>query len=234
MARGMVLMNEYIIPLKKLYEAHADPQTAGPMARYMRDKFEFLGIKTPQRKALFKQFLAENGLPPAEELERVIRDLWHLPQREYQYSGQALLEKMKRTVTPDHVPLLEYLVVTKSWWDTVDALASHQVGDFMLRYPDRRDPILMKWRSAEDFWLRRTTLLFQLRYKDNTDVGLLFELINENLGSKEFFINKAIGWALREYSKTDADAVIRFVRQTPLEPLSEREALKWVKNKGIL
>ena len=98
-------------------------------------------------------------------------------------------------------------------------------------------PMATTWISRGRFarvWLRRTTLLFQLRYKDQTDEALLYALINENLGSKEFFINKAIGWALREYSKTNAASVIDFVERTPLEPLSEREAVKWLKNKNLL
>jgi 3-methyladenine DNA glycosylase AlkD len=227
-------MSDYILPLQALFTENADPEQAKPMAKYMRDQFEYLGIKTPQRNALFKQFLAENGLPPADELQPVVRQLWQQPAREYQYVALGLLEKMKKQVTPEHIPLLEYLVVTKSWWDTVDGLAANAVGGLFTRHPQARDASIERWRHEENFWIRRTTLLFQLRYKHNTDEDLLFSLINENLGSDEFFINKAIGWALREYSKSNPTAVIEFVDRTPLVPLSRREALKWMKNKGLL
>lgn len=225
-------MNDYLNPLVALFEENADPETAVPMAKYLRDQFEMLGIKTPQRKALTKQFLSEYGLPPVEELEEIVRDLWALPQREFQYTALQLLGRMKRYVTPEHIPLFEYQITTKSWWDTVDGLAANQVGGVLARFPETREPTIEAWRYSDDFWLRRTTLLFQLRYKDKTDEALLFALINDNLGSKEFFINKAIGWALREYSKTNSTAVIDFVERTPLEPLSAREALKWMKKQS--
>ncbi len=227
-------MNEYLIPLIDLFVEHADEETAAPMAKYMREQFAFLGIKTPQRKALLKKYIKAHGLPPVEDLDEIARQMWDLDAREFQYVAMSLLDRMKKHIGPEHRPLIEHLIVTKSWWDTVDGLASHQVGDLLSRFPALKEPVIGKWRGSDNFWLRRTTLLFQLRYKDQTDEDLLFALIGENLGSKEFFINKAIGWALREYSKTDAGAVIDFVRQTPLEPLSEREALKWLKNKGVL
>lgn len=219
-------MNEYLIPLIDLMEKHADAETAEPMAKYMRNQFTYLGIKTPQRKEILKQFISRHGLPPADKLETIGRDLWALPQREYQYLALSFLERMKRQVGPAHIPLLEYLLITKSWWDTVDGLAANSVGGLITRFPETKDSIIKSWRGSDNFWLRRTTLLFQLRYKGETDEALLFALINENLGSKEFFINKAIGWALREYSKTNPQAVIDFVERTPLAPLSEREALK--------
>jgi 3-methyladenine DNA glycosylase AlkD len=141
---------------------------------------------------------------------------------------------MRKHVSSDHVPLLERLITTKSWWDTIDGLASHAIGELFLRYPDARDGTVARWRSSDNFWLRRTTLLFQLGYKDKTDEALLFSLIEENLDSKEFFIQKAIGWILREYSKTAPNVVQDYVAKTALAPLSEREALKWMKNKGML
>ena len=225
-------MSDYLLPLQALFMDNADPEQAVPMAKYMRNKFEYLGIKTPLRKALFKQFLASYGLPSNDELPAIVRHLWQLPQREYQYTALGFLHKMKQQVTPDSIPLVEFLIVTKSWWDTVDGLASHVVGGLFARYPQARDPSIARWRHDESMWLRRTTLIFQLSYKNNTDERLLFSLINDNLGSSEFFINKAIGWALREYSKSNPTAVIEFVDNTPLAPLSRREALKWMKNKG--
>ena len=124
------------------------------------------------------------------------------------------------------------LITTESWWDTVDGLAANQVGGVIARFPKIRDEHIGRWWQQENFWLRRTTLLFQLRYKDKTDEDLLFALIGENLTDKEFFIQKAIGWSLREYSKSNPTAVQQFVATTELSPLAHREALKWMKNKG--
>lgn len=227
-------MNDYLIPLKTLFEEHANPEQAGPMAQYMRNQFPFLGLKSPQGGALFKQFIAASGLPQPAELEAIVWGLWQMPEREYQYVAQDLLHRMRKHVTPHHLPLLERLITTKSWWDTVDGLASHAVVGLFTRHPEVRDSIITRWRSSDNFWLRRTTLLFQLGYKDKTDEALLFSLIEQNLESKEFFIQKAIGWILREYSKSAPEVVQAYVAQTALAPLSKREALKWMKNQGMV
>lgn len=227
-------MHTYTQSLQALLSQHANPADAGPMAQYMRNQFSFLGIKTPARSALLKTFSAEHGLPPLADLEMIVRDLWQLPEREYQYSALTLLSKLEKKLPPDFITALEYLIVTKSWWDTVDTLAGNVLATHFGRFPQVRDEMIARWRASDNFWLRRTTLLFQLSYKTNTDTDLLFALIRENLDADEFFIQKAIGWALREYSKTDATAVTQFVAATPLAPLSAREALKWLKNQGRL
>ena len=222
-------MNDYTQSLQTLFSQHTNAADAAPMAKYMRDLFPYLGLKKPIRAALLKQFIAANGLPPLADLETILHDLWQLPEREYQYNALDLLDKLQKKLPPDFTGVLEYLIVTKSWWDTVDLIAGHAVATHFARFPQVRDETVARWRSSDNFWLRRTTLLFQLHYKANTDTDLLFALIRENLDSDEFFIQKAIGWALREYSKTDATAVTKFVAVTPLAPLSAREALKWLK-----
>lgn len=219
-------MNTYILPLVSLFESHADPAQAAPMKKYMRDQFEYLGIKTPERRELSKQFREKYGLPPVAELDAILRDLWSLPQREYQYTAIGLLERLAEQIPPDFIQTIEYLIVTKSWWDTVDSLAGEIVGIHFRRFPKVREKTLAKWRKSDNFWLRRTCILFQLNYKEEMDFPLLCEIIRENLGSDEFFINKAIGWALRQYARTDPKAVKKFVKATPLEPLSRREAMK--------
>lgn len=227
-------MHDYLQPLVALFEQNANAATAVPMTQYMRNQFPFLGLKSPERKALFKQFMAQSGLPQPPDLETIVWDLWQLPQREYQYCAQDLLQRMRKHITPDFVPLLQRLITTKSWWDTMDGLANHAVGDLFMRYPETCSATVAQWRRSPDFWLRRTTLLFQLGYKAKTDEALLFSLIEENLDSDEFFIQKAIGWILREYSKTAPDVVQHYVAETNLAPLSQREALKWMKNKGMI
>lgn len=221
-------MHPYLRPLAQSFEANQNPALAEPMARYMRNHFSFLGLKSVRRRELLREFWAAHGLPPTAELPSILHDLWALEPREFQYAGLDLLDKTGRQHTADFLDLFQTLITTKSWWDTVDALASHAVGRLCRRFPPLIESHIGRWRTAENIWLRRTTLLFQLGYKEGTNANLLFALIRENLDSKEFFIQKAIGWGLREYSKSDAAAVTRFVAETPLPPLSQREALKWL------
>jgi 3-methyladenine DNA glycosylase AlkD len=218
-------MHPYVATIKTLLEQHADPGQAGPMKKYMRDQFEYLGIKSPQVRTLFRQTIRELGLPAVEDLDEIVRDLWDLPQREYQYLAIGLMERLEKKLPSGAIKTLEYMITHKSWWDTVDNI-SHVVGVHFKRYPAVRERYLTKWRASKDFWLRRTVILFQLDYKEETDFELLQELIQENLGSNEFFINKAIGWSLRQYARIDPEAVKKFVKSTPLHPLSKREAMK--------
>ena len=219
-------MHAYLVPMKVLFEKNADAAQAAPMKKYMRDQFEYLGIKTPQNAALQKQFYAEYGLPEVSELDSILRDLWALPQREFQYVGLGLLNKLEKKLPAQYIKTIEYLIVTKSWWDTVDAIAGHTVGTHFRRFPELREKYLPRWRVSKNIWLRRTAILFQLNYKKETDFELLCDIICENLDSKEFFINKAIGWVLRQYARVNPNAVSKFVKSTPLHPLSRREAMK--------
>ena len=222
---------DYLHPLLDRLEANANPAEAVPMARYMRDQFSFYGIKTPQRRLLVREFLAEQGLPPPDLLKPVVLTLWQRPQRECQYIAVGLLERGSKRLDIPVVGLLERLIVTKSWWDTVDSLAGGLAGEQFRRFPEARAAALPRWRASDNIWLRRSAILFQLGYKKETDVDLLLAIVEENKASGEFFIQKAIGWALREYSKTKPDLVVDFVEQTELPPLSRREALKWLQRR---
>ena len=222
-------MSDYLQPLITSMAEAADAHNAAQMAAYLRNQFPFLGIKSPQRRELLKAFLREYGPPALDDTASVAKELWGQTVREHQYNALDILRRQQKKLGPEFVPTLEWLIITKSWWDTVDGLASNIAGPIFAGYPETRATAVRQWRSVENIWLRRTTLLFQLKYKDKTDAPLLFSLIEENLLDKEFFIQKAIGWALREYSKTDETAVREFVANTELSPLAEREALKWLK-----
>ena len=223
-------MHNYIKPLVELFQRNANAANAEPMAKYMKYLFPYLGIKTPERRVLLKQFYKDNEKPEITELKPVILELWELPEREFQYCALGMLQLHKNKFDASFIELYEQLITTKSWWDTVDAIAANLVGSLFKKYPEMIKPHTEKWQASGNMWLQRTALLFQLNYKADTDVELMFAFIRRNLGSKEFFINKAIGWILREYSKTDARVVIDFVENTALAPLSQREALKWLKN----
>ncbi len=225
-------MHSYARQIKALFSAHADPKQAAPMKRYMRDQFEYLGLKGPKLGELLRQHITEHGLPDLADLDGILRDLWALPQREYQYAATSILSRCENRLPAGFIRTLEYLLVTKPWWDTVDTIATGTVGVHFKRYPKVKARYLAKWRKSKNFWLRRACILFQLNYKTETDFTLMQEIIRENLGSKEFFINKAIGWALRQYTRVDPQGVRRFVAETPLNPLSAREALAWLNHTG--
>ncbi len=219
-------MHPYVTSLKTLFEQNADPILAAPMKKYMREQFEYLGIKSPQFKTLMKEFLAAHGLPPVHELDIILRELWTLPQREFQYAATSFLGRSEKELPAKFIKTIEYMLVTKSWWDTVDTISGGPLGVHFRRFPEVREEYLANWRASDNFWLRRATILFQLNYKKETDFNLLCEIICENLDSREFFINKAIGWSLRQYARVDPKAVTKFVKSTALHPLSRREAMK--------
>ena len=135
---------------------------------------------------------------------------------------------MKKLWVKQDIQLFEKLIVEKSWWDTVDYLANHIIGPWFKKYPESIPAITSRWNKSKNIWLQRSSLLFQLKYKKETDTALLKSYILNLVGSKEFFVKKAIGWVLREYSKTNGDYVRKFVKDHPLQPLSAKEALKWL------
>lgn len=218
---------DFIHDLKEAFEALALPQNAGPMEAYMKNRFPFLGIKTTERRTVFKELLKRHREEISQNARAVSQELWALPQREYHYCAvEVLIEATKKGFDKSEISLFEKMVITNSWWDTVDVIAKYLAGGYLKQYPERRGQVIGNFSSSENMWLNRTAILFQLGYKKDTDEGLLFRECEKHKGSKEFFIRKAIGWALREYAKTNPEAVKTFVATAGLSPLSEREALK--------
>lgn len=214
--------------LATLFEKHRNEANAGPMENYMRGKFPFLGIKTPLRRELEKQFFKETGILKEPFDRDFVCALWEKEEREYQNAALDYIGKSLNKLEKTDLPFLERLIITKSWWDTVDMLASHAVGKVAEKHPEVIAETIDGWAQHEDLWLRRTAILFQLKYKDKTDAELLYRYIRMNAGSKEFFIQKAIGWALREYSKTNPASVKAFIEGQELAPLSVREGSKYL------
>jgi 3-methyladenine DNA glycosylase AlkD len=226
-------LNPYIESLRALLQPAGDASIAEKQKKYMRSKFEFAGLPSPLLQKVMRHFLAEHGMPPPESLGEIIRELWDQPEREFQYAGMQLLDKMKKEFGASHLGLLEFMITQKSWWDTIDFIAANLVGTHLQRFPTLKTSAIESWMASQNIWLQRTALIFQLKYKHDTDTELLFDLIERLSGSDEFFIRKAIGWALREYSKTNPMAVIKFANSHQLKPLSRKEALRRI-DPGIL
>lgn len=212
--------------IQRVFTKAAQPEIAAGQAAYMKNQFAFHGIKTPLRRKLQKPFLQKEALPAQGKLEAVVQKLWALPEREYQYFAQELVQKYARRFHVGDLALLEYMITTKPWWDTVDFIASHLVAEYFRKYPELRSEVTSRWLDSGNIWLQRSTMLFQLHYKEETDYQFLALVINRLLGSNEFFINKAIGWALRQYARIDPYWVKNFAARTELNSLSRREALK--------
>jgi len=221
-------MNTYLLPLLSDFETRRNPENAYWMKKYMKNQFEFYGIKTPDRRVLFKSFLKKYGMPSAG-LEPVIRECWANEYRDWQYIAISLLLEYIKKPEKDIIGLLEFMIINKSWWDTVDGIAGWLVGPLFQKYPDLIKPKTNQWMNSGNIWLQRTCLLYQLTYKKNTDTDILFRFIELLSGETSFWIRKAIGWVLREYSKTDPEAVVKFVNSHQLSALSRKEALRRVR-----
>ena len=207
-----------------LLQNAANPDKAVEMAAYMKKRFDFLGIPTPLRRKLCKPLFKEMK-PQAPDWD-FVEACWESPYREMQYVATDYLNALVEQLTPQDLSRIELLITRKSCWDTVDAL-DKVIGGIFLNFPEIRAQ-LIHWSQHDNIWLRRVAIDCQLSLKRQTDQTLLSEVIQNNFGQSEFFINKAIGWALREYGKTNPDWVKNFVQQhkEKMAPLSVREALK--------
>lgn len=221
--------HQYIKALSIEFQKHANAKIAAKQKAYLRNQFEFYGIKTTHRREIQKPFLVKEFLPPKQDLEMIVKTLWQKPQREYHYFAQELAMKYSKKMDINDIALFEFMVTHQSWWDTVDAIATKLIGDYFKKFPQQRDRYIITWIMSEHLWLQRSAILFQLKYKNNLDTKFLSYVIHELLGSKEFFINKAIGWILRDYSRINPTWVRAFVEQTNLSNLSRKEALRLMK-----
>lgn len=221
-----------VVGLDRGFRAGADPERAGDQAAYMRDHFVFHGLTAAEYKAVasaaMKASTQRCGSEPTEaDLDALARACYERTEREWHYAAVHVLRRRVATLTPASIPLVEHLVRTHSWWDTVDAIASHVAGGIVERFPETVS-VMDEWAMSDHLWLARTAILHQLRYKEATDADRLFRYCLERADEPDFFARKAIGWALRQYARTDPDAVRAFcaTHQGRLSPLSLREARK--------
>lgn len=209
------------------FTASRNPSLALSMSRYMRGHFSFLGIQAPQRKLLQQEFINIKHNTIDWDYVDI---LYSRDEREFQYVAIDYLKKMFDKITEDDFHRLEQYIISKSWWDTVDTIAP-LIGRLTQRYPATEGYIRTYYIPHNNIWIRRVSIIYQLQYKQKTNTDMLEYSIKKNIGSKEFFINKAIGWALREYSKYNAFWVESFLLQYKeyLHSLSIREARKHIK-----
>ncbi len=220
-------MHPYAEEINRIFEVHGDRATAAAMSKYLRNKFAMYGIKRPERDDLQKKFFAIHGVPNEADLPVILKDLWRFDQRESQLFGVDLIRLLVKKQPAKFIRVIEYLIVQKSWWDTVDMLAT-SAGLLIKSHPKLTPKLPNKWMTSGNLWLQRSAILYQLKYREKTDWPLLQSYILQVAGSKEFFLEKASGWALREYSKKYPDLVAEFIQNNKLPRLTVREAVKYL------
>ncbi len=213
------------------FRKRSNSEYAEKMSTYMRGQYEYFGLKSDQRKEIQKLFFGRmNTEIEHEKRWEFVRELWENPQRELLYFAMDWVNTFKpKTLKKEDIREIHFLLTNKSWWDSVDILASNILGKYHLQFPVNQSEWLSDWRLSENFWLRRSCMIYQLKFRDKTDFELLKSLIKENLLDKEFFIQKAIGWTLRQYGKFQPVLVVEFIEQENIQGLARREALKLIK-----
>lgn len=223
-------MEAAVIELVKTFTAASNSTNARAMRAYLKDNFPFLGIKAPERNQLYKKWKSEylTACSPDHKLA-IVRQLWKLAEREYRYVAIEILTSRKKSeYTVQDILLLEELIVLDPWWDTVDLIASNAVGVYFRLFPEQIGPITTRWMLSQHLWLQRTCLLFQLKYGKETDFRLLTTFIDQVKTNREFFIQKAIGWSLRQYAKTRPESVRTYLTTAKIDGLALREASKYI------
>jgi len=220
-----------IAAIRRELKRHADPAKAPAMQAYMKSSMPYYGVQTPGLREIQRRLFAAHPLPDFETWRDTALALWRgARHREERYAAIGLtgFPAYDRFQTLATLRMYEEMIVTGAWWDYVDGIASDRLGPLLRRYPAAMKRRMRQWSRGSDLWKRRAAILCQLRFKAETDLELLYDCIRPNLGDREFFMRKAIGWALRQYAWTDPREVVRYVREhaDTLSPLSRREALK--------
>lgn len=218
-------MEQYVQEVRQRFAERGDPATAEAQMAYMKHHFAFFGLKMPAWRGISKDIFQQYPMPNPQELIRVVEQCYNDEHREMHYFALELTERCIKKQPSEFIRTLEWLIITNSWWDSVDWIAKI-TGIHFQRYPELIIPTTEHWMASNNMWLQRVCIIFQLHYKSKTDPELLFKYIRQVAHSKEFFLQKAAGWALRQYAEIHPDAVREFVATQPLSPLSQREALR--------
>lgn len=225
---------ELVELIEKAFEQKGKPDVAEQQSRYMKYHFPYYGLKAPQWKEILKHLFSEYGTYTGDDLFIFVRGCFVCEYREMHYAGLQMLEKRTRKLPVEGIHFLEECALSNSWWDTVDWV-NKLVGIHFKRFPELQQPTATEWIASENIWLQRLAIIHQLTYRAQTDWELLQNMIARRVNSSEFFVQKAIGWALRQYSKTEPSLVLDYIERHPeLPALSQREGLKWVKQNGYL
>lgn len=220
-------MTQFVTTLNALCIANSNEDNSSQMKAYMREQFEFFGIKTKERRALLKEVYAEHKPDVDSNIRTIVFELYEQPQRELHHCGIELFQKiLKKKYLESDIALIEKLITNNSWWDSVDFIAKQILGEYLLQFPETTKTVISKFSNSNHMWLQRCSIIFQLGYKKQTNEALLFQQCLAHKHSEEFFIQKAIGWALREYGKTNPQSVLNFVNSADLKPLSTKEAIR--------
>jgi 3-methyladenine DNA glycosylase AlkD len=218
------------ITLYQLLKKNQNIENQSSMEAYMKNNFKFFGIKANDRRAIFKQFLTENNSELKTNFRSIAHNLYLQEERECHYCAiELLIHFSKKDCQITDIEIIKKLILTHSWWDSVDTISAHLLGNYLKKFPEKSNEIIDDFSNFDNIWLNRSTLIFQLLYKNKVNKEILFALCEKFSESKEFFIQKAIGWALRNYAKINPDEVSKFVNHQNLKPLSVREALKHIK-----
>lgn len=221
-------MSPIIAEIRELFLEAATPADAAPMAAYMKHIAPFFGLKAAPRRLIQKEVFKQHATLPAAEWTQLLKALYREPERELHQMATDWLYQRRKTFTPGTIALIEWLITHNSWWDTVDTIASKSLGDWAAKFPVEAAPVIQRFIASDNIWLCRSAIIHQLNYGEKTDTALLTASILPHLASTAFFLRKAIGWALRQYARTDPDWVRGFIAAHPMSGLSKREALKHI------
>lgn len=213
--------------LSALFQNNANSEYAAQMKAYLRNKFELYGIKATLRRELQKESVSNHKDEVNHNIRDISKELITSNYRELQHCGIELFEKrLRKKYVKNDIKQIEFFITTNSWWDTVDFIAKQILGAYLKQFPEETETVISKYSASQNMWLNRSAILFQLGYKEQTNEALFYKLCLQHCHSEEFFIQKAIGWALREYGKTNPESVLSFVRSNTLKSLSEKEAIR--------
>ena len=213
--------------LEAAFKQESNREVAVTMENYMKNNFPFLGIKTEKRRAIFKLIYERNKVEIQSDFRSIAWNLFQMKEREYhQVAIDLLIKEFKKNYVLKDIQLIEKFLVTNSWWDSVDTIAKYLLGGYLLQFPEETLNVIEQFSNYNNMWLNRSAILFQLSYKEKTNFEILKLECEKHKYSNEFFIQKAIGWALRDYSRFNPNGVEAYVKNTDLKPLSKREALR--------